>query len=197
MGCSSDNKYEPPKEFEINDYLKQKEKLIDKHITNATQPDSQEIKLISKYDIDIFEFVTRNINNTENQLKKAKNERTKKINQKKLDYYLALKDKFERLNWQWEELLGYHEQEKKFLEEKKQFIQENIEKNNLRKGVIDIVEEEEEEEESDSNDYYCNAKFYEKNPKIVGENNDIFKSYVESVKDDDEKSKDIVIPFGM
>ena len=197
MGCSSDNKYEPPKEFEINDYLKKKEKLIDKHITNATQPDSQEIKLISKYDIDIFEFVTRNINNTENQLKKAKNERTKKINQKKLDYYLALKDKFERLNWQWEELLGYHEQEKKFLEEKKQFIQENIEKNNLRKGVIDIVEEEEEEEESDSNDYYCNAKFYEKNPKIVGENNDIFKSYVESVKDDDEKSKDIVIPFGM
>lgn len=197
MGCSSDNKYEPPKEFEINEYLKKKEKLIDKHITNATQPDSQEIKLISKYDIDIFEFVTRNINNTENQLKKAKNERTKKINQKKLDYYLALKDKFERLNWQWEELLGYHEQEKKFLEEKKQFIQENIEKNNLRKGVIDIVEEEEEEEESDSNDYYCNAKFYEKNPKIVGENNDIFKSYVESVKDDDEKSKDIVIPFGM
>ena len=28
MGCSGDSKYEPPKEFEINDYLKKKEKII-------------------------------------------------------------------------------------------------------------------------------------------------------------------------
>ena len=197
MGCSSDNKYEPPKEFEINDYLKTKENIIDKHITNATQPNTTEIKQISKYDIDIFEFLTRNINDTEKHLNQAKNEKKKKNTQKKLDYYLALKDKFERLNWQWEELLGYHEQEKKYIEENKKFIKENIEKNNLRKGVVDIVEEEEEEEESDSNDYYCNAKFYEKNPNIVGENNDIFKSFVESVKDEDDKSKEIVIPYGM
>ena len=197
MGCSNDNKYEPPKEFEINDYLKTKENIIDKHITNATQPNTTEIKQISKYDIDIFEFLTRNINDTEKHLNQAKNEKKKKNTQKKLDYYLALKDKFERLNWQWEELLGYHEQEKKYIEENKKFIKENIEKNNLRKGVVDIVEEEEEEEESNSNDYYCNAKFYENNPNIVGENNDIFKSFVESVKDEDDKSKEIVIPYGM
>ena len=49
MGCSSDNKYQPPKEFEINDYLKTKENIIDKHITNATQPNTTEIKQISKY----------------------------------------------------------------------------------------------------------------------------------------------------
>ena len=196
MGCSSDTQYEPPKEFQINDYLKRKEKIITNHITNSSKPTSSEIKLVSKYDIDIFEFLTRNINQTQNVLKKAKKESVKKKNEKKLQYFLELKDKFERLNWQWDELLGYHEQEQKYIQENKKFIKENIENNNLRRGVIYIEEEEEEEEESDSNDYYCNAKFYEKNPKKVGENNDIFKSYVESVKDDDE-NKEIVIPYGM
>ena len=196
MGCSSDTQYEPPKEFQINDYIKTKEKIITNHITNSSKPTSSEIKLVSKYDIDIFEFLTRNINQTENILKKAKKESVKKKNEKKLQYFLELKDKFERLNWQWDELLGYHEQEQKYIQENKKFIKENIENNNLRRGVIYIEEEEEEEEESDSNDYYCNAKFYEKNPKKVGENNDIFKSYVESVKDDDE-NKEIVIPYGM
>ena len=196
MGCSSDTQYEPPKEFQINDYIKIKEKIITNHITNSSKPTSSEIKLVSKYDIDIFEFLTRNINQTQNVLKKAKKESVKKKNEKKLQYFLELKDKFERLNWQWDELLGYHEQEQKYIQENKKFIKEKIENNNLRRGVIYIEEEEEEEEESDSNDYYCNAKFYEKNPKIVGENNDIFKSYVESVKDDDE-NKEIVIPYGM
>ena len=196
MGCSSDTQYEPPKEFQINDYLKRKEKIITNHITNSSKPTSSEIKLVSKYDIDIFEFLTRNINQTENILKKAKKESVKKKNEKKLQYFLDLKETFERLNWQWDELLGYHEQEQKYIQENKKFIKENIENNNLRRGVIYIEEEEEEEEESDSNDYYCNAKFYEKNPKKVGENNDIFKSYVESVKDDDE-NKEIVIPYGM
>ena len=196
MGCSSDTKYEPPKEFQINDYLKTKEKIINNHITNSSKPTNSEINLVSKYDIDIFEFLTRNINQTEKVLKKAKKDKVKKNNEKKLKYFLDLKDKFERLNWQWEELLGYHEQEKKYIQENKQFIKENIENNNLRKGIVYIEEEEEEEEESDSNDYYCNAKFYEKNPKKVGENNDIFRSYIESVKDDDEE-KEIVIPYGM
>ena len=196
MGCSSDTQYEPPKEFQINDYLKRKEKIITNHITNSSKPTSSEIKLVSKYDIDIFEFLTRNINQTENVLKKVKKDSVKKKNEKKLQYFLDLKEKFERLNWQWDELLGYHEQEQKYIQENKKFIKENIENNNLRRGVVYIEEEEEEEEESDSNDYYCNAKFYEKNPKKVGENNDIFKSYVESVKDDDE-NKEIVIPYGM
>ena len=177
MGCSGDSKYEPPKEFEINDYLKKKEKIINEHIANSTQPNSSEIKLISKYDIDIYEFLA------------------KKHSQKKFDYFSGLKDKFEILNYQWDELLGYREQEKKYIEENKEFVKENIEKNNLREGVV-YVEEEEEEDELDSKDYYCNAKFYEKNPKIVGENNDVFKSYVESVKDDDDEN-DIVIPYGM
>ena len=185
MGCSSDTQYEPPKEFQINDYLKRKEKIITNHITNSSKPTSSEIKLVSKYDIDIFEFLTRNINQTQNVLKKAKKESVKKKNEKKLQYFL-----------EWDELLGYNEQEQKYIQENKKFIKENIENNNLRKGIVYIEEEEEEEEESDSNDYYCNAKFYEKNPKKVGENNDIFKSYVESVKDDDE-NKEIVIPYGM
>ena len=196
MGCSSDSKYEPPKEFEIKEYLQKKQKIINNHITNNTQPTSSEIELISKYDIDIFEFLTRNINQTEKHLNKAKNERTKKRTQEKLNYFLELKNKYESLNWQWEELLGYYEQEKKYNQENKQFIKENIEKNNLRKGVVYTEEEEEEEEESDSNDYYCNAKFYEKNPKIVGENNDIFKSFVESVNNDEEE-KEVIIPYGM
>ena len=196
MGCSSDTQYEPPKEFQINDYLKRKEKIITNHITNSSKPILSEIKLVSKYDIDIFEFLTRNINQTENVLKKVKKDSVKKKNEKKLQYFLDLKEKFERLNWQWDELLGYNEQEQKYIQENKKFIKENIENNNLRKGIVYIEEEEEEEEESDSNDYYCNAKFYEKNPKKVGENNDIFKSYVESVKDDDE-NKEIVIPYGM
>ena len=191
----NENKYEPPKEYQINEYLTKKQKIIDNHIANGTQPTSTEIKLVSKYDIDIFEFLTRNIDNCENQIKKTKTEKIKKRAESKLAYYKDLKDQFERLNWQWEELLGYHEQEKQFIAENKQFIKENIDKNKLREGVV-FVEEEEEEEESDSNDYYCNNKFFEKNPKMVGENNDIFKSYVESVKDD-EKSKEIEIPYGM
>lgn len=195
MGCSSDSKYEPPKEFQINDFLLKKQKIIHTHISNSTQPTDKEIKLVSKYDIDIFEFLTRNINQTENQLKKTKKERAKKNLEKKLNYFLDLRTKFETLNWQWDELLGYQEQEKKYIEENKQFVKENIEKQDLREGIV-YHEEEVEEEESDSNDYYCNNKFYEKNPKIVGENNDIFKSYVESVKDDD-KSKEIEIPYGM
>ena len=195
MGCTGDSKYEPPKEFEINDYLKKKEKIINEHIANSTQPNSSEIILISKYDIDIYEFLARNIKQSENQLKKAKSERAKKHSQKKFDYFSGLKDKFEILNYQWDELLGYREQEKKYIEENKEFVKENIEKNNLREGVV-YVEEEEEEDELDSKDYYCNTKFYEKNPKIVGENNDVFKSYVESVKDDDDEN-DIVIPYGM
>jgi len=195
MGCSSDSKYEPPKEFQINDFLLKKQKIIYTHISNSTQPTNNEIKLVSKYDIDIFEFLTRNINQTKTQLKNTKKERAKKNLEKKLNYFLDLKTKFETLNWQWEELLGYQEQEKKYIEENKQFVKENIEKQDLREGIV-YHEEEVEEEESDSNDYYCNNKFYEKNPKIVGENNDIFKSYVESVKNDD-KSKEIEIPYGM
>ena len=191
----NENKYEPPKEYQINEYLTKKQKIIDNHIANGTQPTSTEIKLVSKYDIDIFEFLTRNINHTQKLLKKTKKERAKKNLQKKLDYFLDLKTKFETLNWQWEELLGYQEQEKKYIEENKQFMKENIEKLDIRQGIV-YHEEEEEEEESDSNDYYCNNKFFEKNPKMVGENNDIFKSYVESVKDD-EKSKEIEIPYGM
>ena len=198
MGCSGDSKYEPPKEFQINEFLQKKQKIINTHITNSTQPTTAEIKLVSKYDIDIFEFLVRNINQTEKQLKKAKKEKTKQNVQKKLDYFLDLKNKFETLNWQWEELLGYQEQERKYIEENKQFVKENIERQDLRDGIVYHEPEEEEEEESDSADYYCNNKFYEKNPKIVGENNDIFKSYVESVKDDDdEKSKEIEIPYGM
>ena len=197
MGCSGDSKYEPPKEFQINEFLQKKQKIINTHITNSTQPTTAEIKLVSKYDIDIFEFLVRNINQTEKQLKKAKKEKTKQNVQKKLDYFLDLKNKFETLNWQWEELLGYQEQERKYIEENKQFVKENIERQDLRDGIVYHEPEEEEEEESDSADYDCNNKFYEKNPKIVGENNDIFKSYVESVKDDDEKSKEIEIPYGM
>ena len=197
MGCSSDTQYEPPKEFQINDYLKRKEKIITNHITNSSKPTSSEIKLVSKYDIDIFEFLVRNIDLTEKQLQKTKRERTKKNLQKKLDYFLDLKNKFETLNWQWEELLGYQEEEKQYIEENKQFVKENIERQDIREGIVYHKEDSEEEEESDSNDYYCNNKFYEKNPKMVGENNDIFKSYVESVKDDDEKSKEIEIPYGM
>ena len=197
MGCSGDSKYEPPKEFQINEFLQKKQKIINTHITNSTQPTTAEIKLVSKYDIDIFEFLVRNINQTEKQLKKAKKEKTKQNVQKKLDYFLDLKNKFETLNWQWEELLGYQEQERKYIEENKQFVKENIERQDLRDGIVYHEPEEEEEEESDSADYYCNNKFYEKNPKIVGENNDIFKSYVESIKDDDEKSKEIEIPYGM
>ena len=197
MGCSGDSKYEPPKEFQINEFLQKKQKIINTHITNSTQPTTAEIKLVSKYDIDIFEFLVRNINQTEKQLKKAKKEKTKQNVQKKLDYFLDLKNKFETLNWQWEELLGYQEQERKYIEENKQFVKENIERQDLRDGIVYHEPEEEEEEESDSADYYCNNKFYEKNPKIVGENNDIFKSYVESVKDDDEKSIEIEIPYGM
>ena len=197
MGCSGDSKYEPPKEFQINEFLQKKQKIINTHITNSTQPTTSEIKLVSKYDIDIFEFLVRNINQTEKQLKKAKKEKTKQNVKKKLDYFLDLKNKFETLNWQWEELLGYQEQERKYIEENKQFVKENIERQDLRDGIVYHEPEEEEEEESDSADYYCNNKFYEKNPKIVGENNDIFKSYVESVKDDDEKSKEIEIPYGM
>ena len=197
MGCSGDSKYEPPKEFQINEFLQKKQKIINTHITNSTQPTTAEIKLVSKYDIDIFEFLVRNINQTEKQLKKAKKEKTKQNVQKKLDYFLDLKNKYETLNWQWEELLGYQEQERKYIEENKQFVKENIERQDLRDGIVYHEPEEEEEEESDSADYYCNNKFYEKNPKIVGENNDIFKSYVESVKDDDEKSKEIEIPYGM
>ena len=197
MGCSGDSKYEPPKEFQINEFLQKKQKIINTHITNSTQPTTAEIKLVSKYDIDIFEFLVRNINQTEKQLKKAKKEKTKQNVQKKLDYFLDLKNKYETLNWQWEELLGYQEQERKYIEENKQFVKENIERQDLRDGIVYHEPEEEEEEESDSADYYCNNKFYEKNPKIVGENNAIFKSYVESVKDDDEKSKEIEIPYGM
>ena len=197
MGCSGDSKYEPPKEFQINEFLQKKQKIINTHITNSTQPTTSEIKLVSKYDIDIFEFLVRNINQTEKQLKKAKKEKTKQNVKKKLDYFLDLKNKFETLNWQWEELLGYQEQERKYIEENKQFLKENIERQDLRDGIVYHEPEEEEEEDSVSADYYCNNKFYEKNPKIVGENNDIFKSYVESVKDDDEKSKEIEIPYGM
>ena len=149
MGCSSDTQYEPPKEFQINDYLKRKEKIITNHITNSSKPTSSEIKLVSKYDIDIFEFLTRNINQTQNVLKKAKKESVKKKNEKKLQYFLDLKETFERLNWQWDELLGYNEQEQKYIQENKKFIKENIENNNLRKGIVYIEEEEEEEEESD------------------------------------------------
>ena len=197
MGCSGDSKYEPPKEFQIKDFLHKKQKIIHTHITDSTQPTNNEIKLVSKYDIDIFEFLVRNIDNTEKQLQKTKRERTKKNLQKKLDYFLDLKNKFETLNWQWEELLGNQEEEKQYIEENKQFVKENIERQDIREGIVYHKEDSEEEEESDSNDYYCNNKFYEKNPKIVGENNDIFKSYVESVKDDDEKSKEIEIPYGM
>jgi hypothetical protein len=146
-------------------------------------------------DIDIFEFLEKNINQCNYKIPIVKKPRMKKQLQEKLNHYLELKNKFERLNWQWDELLGYHEQEEKFRTEAEQFIKDNIKNGKLRKGVVDIIEEEEEEEESDSQDYYCNAKFYEKNPKKVGENNDPYKSFVESVKDDDENS--IEIPYGM
>ena len=192
MGCLND-KYEPPKENKINSYLKTKQKIINNHIEKSSLPTSEEIQLISKMDIDIFEFLTRNINLYEDKISKTKKRNVLKRLNTKLDYYNKKKEIFDKLNWQWEELLGYHEQVKKMENERDEVIKEKIEKNKIRKDVFDSGEEEEEEEEEeeiDSKDYYCNQPFFEENPKMVGENKDKFHSLIQSEKNEEDIMKE-------
>jgi len=195
MGCTND-RYEPPKENKINMYLKQKKKIINDHIENATSPTTSEIQLISKMDIDISEFLTRNINLYQKKIEKNKKPTTLKKLKIKLDYFLKKKEDFDNLNWQWEGLLGYHDNLKKMEEENKENIKENINNNNLRKKIFEEKnekneeeEEEEEEEEIDSKDFYCNSPFYEQNPKILG-NEDKFHSFIESIKNEEDIMKE-------
>ena len=164
MGCTNDI-YEPPKENKINIYLKQKKKIINEHIANATTPTTSEIQLISKMDIDISEFLTRNINIYQKKIEKYKNPETLKKLKIKLDYFLAKKEDFDNLNLQWEGLLGYHDDLKKLEEENKEKIKENIKIN--------------------SKDFYCNSPFYEENPNIFGKE-DKFHSYIESIKNEED-----------
>ena len=192
MGCTND-KYEPPKENKINKYLKTKKKIIDNHITNATTPTANEIQLISKMDIDIFEFVTRNISLYQDKIKKTRNKDTLKRLQKKLDYYNKIKEEYDKLNGQWEELLGYREEVKKMEKEKEEIIKETINKNHFRKGAYaesEEEEEEEEEEEIESKDFYCNGPFYEENPKKVGDKKDKFDSLIQSEKNEEDIMKE-------
>ena len=197
MGCTND-RYEPPKENKINIYLKQKKKIINEHIANATTPTTSEIQLISKMDIDISEFLTRNINLYQKKIEKYKKPATLKKLKIKLDYYLAKKKDFDNLNWQWEGLLGYHDDIKRLEEENKEKIKENINKNNLRNNIFEKIkekneeeeeEEDDEEDEIDSKDCYCNSPFYEENPNILG-NEDKFHSYIESIKNEEDIMKE-------
>ena len=197
MGCTND-RYEPPKENKINIYLNQKKKIINAHISNATTPTDSEIQLISKMDIDISEFLTRNINLYQKKIDKYKNPVTLKKLKIKLDYFLSKKKNFDNLNWQWEGLLGYHDDLKNLEEENKEKIKENIINNNLRNNIFEKKkekhEEEEEEEEDDedeidSKDFYCNSPFYEQNPNIFG-NEDKFHSYIESIKNEEDIIKE-------
>jgi hypothetical protein len=135
MGCTND-RYEPPKEKKINLYLSQKKKIINAHISNATTPTTSEIQLISKMDIDISEFLTRNINLYPKKIQKYNNPATLKKLKIKLDYFLSKKKNFDNLNWQWEGLLGYHDDLKNLEEENKEKIKDNINNNNLRKNIM-------------------------------------------------------------
>ena len=194
MGCSND-KYEPPKENKINKYLKTKQKIINNHLTNATQPTSDEIQSISKMDLDIFEFLTRNISELENKIERTFKRNPLKRLKTKLEYYTKKKEEFEKLNWQWEELLGFHEEIKKMEKEKEEVIKEKIQNNKLRKDIFaeskeSEEEEEEEEEEIESKDYYYNTPFYEENPKKVGEKKDKFDSLIQSEKNEEDIMKE-------
>ena len=114
--------------------------------------------------------------------------------QTKLDYYTQKKEEFEKLNLQWEELLGFHEEIKKMEKEKEQVIKEKIKNDKFRKDVFadskESEEEEEEEEELESKDYYYNAPFYEENPKMVGAKKDKFDSLIQSEKNEEDIMKD-------
>lgn len=197
MGCTND-RYEPPKENKINIYLKQKKKIINEHIANATSPTTSEIQLISKMDIDISEFLARNINLYRKKIEKTKKPLTLKKLKIKLDYFLAKKEVFDNLNWQWEGLLGYNDDLKKLEEENIEKLKENINKNNLRRNIFEKNkekneeeedEEEEDDDEIDSKDFYCNCPFYEENPKIFG-NEDKFHSFIESIKNEEDIMKE-------
>ena len=194
MGCLSD-KYEPPKENKINSYLKKKQTIVDNHMQNSTLPTSEEIQLVSKMDIDIFEFLTRNINFYEDTIKKTEKGNALLRLKTKLEYYKKKKEEFENINKQWDALLGYHEEVKKMEKEKEEVIKEKIEKKQIRTDIFakEEEEEEEEEEESKSKDYYCNCPFFEENPKKVGENRDKFHSLIHS--DNDEEDMKNKYPF--
>ena len=194
MGCT-DDKYEPPKENKINKYLKQKQKIINNHLTNATQPTSDEIQLVSKMDLDIFEFLTRNISSLEKKIERTFKRNPLRRLQTKLEYYTKKKEEFDNLNWQWDALLGHNEEIKKMEKEKEEVIKEKMKNNKMRKDVFapskDSEEEvEEEEEEMESKDYYYNAPFYEENPKMVGAKKDKFDSYIQSEKNEEEIMKE-------
>ena len=190
MGTS---KYEPPNERTINDFLAKKEKIINKHLSDSTLPSPDEIQLVTRMDIDIFEFLTKNITSLENQM-----ERTTKKNviarlKAKLDFYIPKKEKYDELNLKWSELLGYEEEVKKLEKEKEEAIKEKILNNKYRKSIFTANEEEEEEEEveeMESKDYYYRSPFYEENPKMVGENKDKFDSLLQIDKNEEEIMKE-------
>ena len=190
MGCSKDKYFEPPKENKINDYLKKKEKIINKHLANATLPTSDEIQLISKIDIEIFEFLERNIKSYEEKMMKT---RKKYILKEKLEYYKKKKEEYDGLNFQWDELLGYQEEVKKMEKEKEEVIQSQI-KHNYRRKIYEEkeeqIEEEEEEENYESKDLYYNSPFFEQNPKMIGEDKENFHSLIHSEKNEEDLMKE-------
>ncbi len=192
MGSSSD-KYEPPKESKINDFLKKKEKIVNTHSTNNTLPTSEEIQIVSKMDIDIFEFLIGNINSLEEKKEKTKNKDVLKKIETKLEFYMKKKEKFDELNRQWNELLGYHEEVKKLEKENEEVIKEKLKNKKHRKSIFEREEpeeEEEEEEEIDSKDFYYRSPFYEENPKMVGKNKDQFDSLLQVEKNEEEIMKE-------
>ena len=181
MGCSSGNS----EEENILEFLNKKKDIISNHISNNTKLNSDEIQLVSKMDIEILEFITKKIDIYNNL---AKTTDDKDII-KKLDYYNGMQKEFDKLNVQWEGLLGYKEKLLKYEKEEKEFVRQRLANDKPRKSIFAGEEEVEVEEEIKSKDYYCNSPFFEGNPKKVGENKDIFDSMINSEVDEDENLK--------
>ena len=194
MGCNND-KYEPPKESKINEYIKTKKKIINNHIGKGGVPNSEEIQMVSKMDIDIFEFLDRNIKLYEKRVERSMKRNIKKKNEKKLEYYKKKKEEYERMKWQWEELLGEHEEIKKMEKEKEEIKERNIKENKVRIGIFakkedeEEEEKEEEEEELESKDYYCNGPFYEDVKNKKNKENK-FDSFIKSEKNEEDYIKE-------
>ena len=170
------NKSNKLSEEQIKEYLLKKTNIIDNHINQATTPTNDEIQLVAKLDIDIFEFLT-------DKLKKYENDKIKK--DEKYENYIKMKTDFENLNYQWEELLGYNDEIAKMKKENKEARTKKIEKNELRDDILLTPEEEEEEvyvdddpEDFKEENFYCNGSFYEKTPVIKGEHIDKFDSFI-------------------
>ena len=166
------------RELYLIELMTKKRQITDQHLSDGMKPTNEENMMMTRLNIEITEQMEKIFHS-----KKRKKKPKKKIILDPLlpvYKYSQLKNDFEILSWQWEELNGEHEEYKIFSKEKKKADMLAKERGLYREDPF-YPDEEEEEEEKDKNNN--NNNFFNQNQNNDENNDD---EDEEEEEDDDE-----------